>query len=182
MIEGKLVTLRAPEMADLERNTAWINDREVTRFLSMRYQVAQAAEETWLRGIAGRMMSFDRTFFAIDTKDGRHIGNTNYFDISPENRPAELGIMIGEKDCWSKGYGTDALQTLLRFGFDEMNLHRVQLGVYAHNQRAIACYRKCGFTEEARMREDLYQDGAYHDVLLMGILRDEFYALHGGAA
>src|SRR5437867_3017697 len=114
MIEGKLVNLRAPEMDDLERNHRWINDRHVTRFLVLRYQIALAAEEAWLREQAGKMLSFEHVFFAIETKDGRHIGNTNLFNASPENRAPELGIMIGEKDCWGQGYGTDALRTLLR--------------------------------------------------------------------
>lgn len=176
MIEGKLVNLRAPDMDDLERNHGWINDREVTRFLSMRYEIALAAEAEWMRGIAGKPMTFANVFFAIQTKDGRHIGNTNFFNTSPENRNAEIGIMIGDKAYWSQGYGSDALKTLIAFGFEEMNLYRQQLDVFSFNDRAIACYRKCGFVEEVRKREDLYQDGAYHDVLRMGLLREEWEA------
>jgi RimJ/RimL family protein N-acetyltransferase len=181
MIEGKLVNLRAMEMADLERCTRWINDREVTRFLAMRYHMPQAAEETWLRDLVSKPMSFERPFFAIETKDGVHIGNTNLFDASPEDHDASLGIMIGEKAYWGRGFGTDAMMTLLGFGFDEMNLHRVQLQVYAFNERAIACYRKCGFVEEVRQRQHIYTDGQYHDALIMGLLRPEFEAVRGAA-
>jgi len=182
VVEGTLVDLRAPEMTDLERNHGWINDTEVTRFLSARYQMSRAAEEEWMKSVAGRPMSFERTFFAIVTKDGRHIGNTNFFNVSPEDRSAELGIMIGDKGYWSKGYGTDALTTLLRFGFDEMNLYRIALCVYEQNGRARACYRKCGFVEEARMREEIFQEGAYQDLIWMSVLRAEFYTKHGEAA
>src|SRR5438128_156389 len=105
-------------MADLERNTRWINDRDVTRFLSLRYQMPPLAEEAWMREGASKPMSYDNVFFAIDTKDGRHIGNINFFNLQPEDRSAKLGIMIGEKECWSRGFGTDSLRTLLRFGFD----------------------------------------------------------------
>lgn len=174
MIEGTTVNLRAPEMSDLERNHSWVNDREVTRFLVLRYPIALAAEEEWLRGVAGKMMSYEAPFFAIETKDGQHIGNTNLFNVQPENRCAELGIMIGEKSCWSRGYGTDALRTLLSFGFEEMNLHRIALNVYAFNERGIACYRKVGFIEEGRMRERIYTEGAYHDLIWMSVLRREW--------
>jgi RimJ/RimL family protein N-acetyltransferase len=174
MIEGVSTNLRAPEMDDLERNHRWVNDREVTRFLVLRYPMALAAEESWMRDVAGKMMSFESAFFAIETKEGRHIGNTNLFNVQPENRCAELGIMIGEKDCWSRGFGSDALRTLLGFAFGEMNLHRVGLNTYAYNERGIACYRKVGFVEEGRIRERIYREGAYHDMLWMGVLRREW--------
>ena len=182
MIEGSIVNLRAPEMDDLERNHRWINDREVTRFLSARYPMSLAAEENWMRERTGKMMSFESVFFAIETKptsgsgDGRHIGNTNLFNVTPENRCAELGIMIGEKDCWSQGYGSDALRTLLPFGFEEMNLHRIALNAFAFNARGIACYRKVGFVEEGRLRERIFTEGAYHDLLEMSVLRHEWEA------
>ncbi|HEX5480196.1 MAG TPA: GNAT family protein [Dehalococcoidia bacterium] len=179
MLEGNLINLRAPEMADLARNTRWVNDREVTRFLAMRYAMSQFAEESWLRARTGQPLSYENALFAIETKDGRHIGNVGLERTAPEDRKAMLGILIGEKDCWSQGYGTDAIVTLLRFAFDEMNLNKVWLTTYDFNERGQACYRKCGFVEEGRMREARYSEGAYHDELLMSVLRDEFYALHG---
>jgi RimJ/RimL family protein N-acetyltransferase len=179
MIEGKLVNLRAREMDDLERNTRWINDREVTRHLSMRYLMSLAAEEAWMRDSISAPLSYAAVNFAIDTKEGTHIGNTGFHETSPEDQSARLGIVIGEKAYWSRGYGTDALLTLMRFGFDQMNLHRIDLLVDEDNGRARACYRTCGMVEEARLRQERYARGAYHDQLVMGILRDEFYGLHG---
>ncbi len=175
MIGGALVNLRAREMADLERNTRWVNDREVTQYLAVRYQMSGLAEEAWLRAGTSAPLTFGHVAFAIETKDGRHIGNCDLASV-PEDRKGTVGIMIGEKDCWSKGYGTDALTTLLRFGFDEMNLNRIALSVFANNERAQACYRKCGFVEEGRLREARYFAGAFHDEVTMGILRAEFHA------
>ncbi len=86
--------------------------------------------------------------------------------------------MIGDKSYWSRGYGTDAIVTLLRFGFDEVNLHRVALEVNEDNARAIACYRKCGFVEEGRLRDHRFRRGEYRDTLIMGVLAGEFRALH----
>ncbi len=174
MLEGKLVNLRAPEMDDLDRNTRWINDREVTRYLSMRYEISRLAEENWLRDLISKPMSYASAFFAIETKNGEHIGNTNLFGAQPEDQKCELGIMIGDKGCWSKGYGTDALRTLLAFAFDEMNMNRVQLHVFAFNDRAQAAYVKAGFVEEGRRREAIYTEGAYHDTIVMSALRDEW--------
>ena len=181
MIEGKLVNLRAQEMTDLDRAYRWINDREVTEHLSMRYQVSRAAEEEWLTNRARRMPTFSDISFAIETKDGEHIGNLDFHFAHQEDRNASLGVMIGEKEYWSKGYGTDAIVTMLRFGFDEMNLNRVQLSVHDGNDRAKACYRKCGFVEEGRLRQDRFTRGRYIDTVIMGVLRDEFRALHGAS-
>lgn len=181
MIEGTVVNLRAPDLADLERNHRWINDRDVTKYLggTARYAMSMAAEEAWMRTLCSQQMSYERVFFAIETKDGRHIGNTNLFNSSPEVRLAELGIMIGDKEYWNRGYGTDAMLTLVRFGFEQMNLHRIALGVFAFNDRAQAVYRKVGFVEEGRERDAYYQDGRYWDVLRMSILREEWDAAQG---
>lgn len=179
MIKGTLVDLRAMEMGDLERNQAWVNDPDVTRYVSLRYAMSLAAEEAWMRERAGKPMALDRAMFAIVTRDGRHIGNTEFFAVVAENRTAEIGIMIGDKACWSRGYGSDALLTLLRFGFDEMNLNRAELNVFAANAHAIRCYERCGFVAEGRKRQEMYRGGQYHDVIIMSVLRDEFYARHG---
>ena len=181
MLEGKLVNLRAPEMGDLERNFRWMNDPDVTQHLNMRYPISIAAEEAWMRERTTGMGAFHNVWYAIETKDGVHIGGINFHSVDPEDRKARLGVMIGEKEYWSRGYGTDALITFLRFAFDEMNLNRVDLTVNADNERARACYLKCGFVEEARLRQAVYQRGAYGDQLVMGMLRDEFYALHGAS-
>ena len=180
MIEGELVRLRPREMSDLDHYYTWINDREVTRFLIMRYAISRAAEEAWLAARVSRPMSYGAVGFAIETKEGVHIGAVDFHHASPEDRAARLGIMIGEKAYWSKGYGTDAIRTLVRFGFDEMNLNRIDLTVDARNERAIACYRKCGFVEEVRLRQDRYSEGGYHDTLVMAVLRDDWLAPEAG--
>jgi RimJ/RimL family protein N-acetyltransferase len=180
MPTGKLVRLRAREMTDLENSIRWINDPEVTCFLGgqARYPWSRAEEEDWLRGAVLQTKPPEVSLSIETLADSRHIGGIGLHKVGAEDRKAELGIMIGEKDCWSRGYGTDAILTLLRFAFDEMNLNRVDLTVHDDNARAIACYRKCGFVEEGRLRQDRYKAGAYHDTLIMGILADEFRALH----
>jgi RimJ/RimL family protein N-acetyltransferase len=181
MIEGKLTNLRALDMGDVDRYVDWLNDREVTRHLRARYQIPRLAEENYLRERGVKQMGFGHSGgnFAIETKDGTHIGSIGFHYVNPENRKATLGVVIGDKRYWSKGYGTDAMLTLLAFGFEEMNLHRIDLSVDEDNERAIACYRKCGFVEEGRLRQERYSRGGYRDQLWMGLLRDEFRQLHG---
>ena len=179
MLEGELVKLRSLEPADVEREHAWINDREVTRYLvSGRYPLSYADEQRWLEQHPPNAFA-SGVRLAIETKDSVHIGNLELSSTRQEDRKAVLGVMIGDKEYWSNGYGTDAIVTLLRFSFAEMNLHRVWLTVLEFNARAIACYRKCGFEEEARLRDETYKEGAYHDILVMGVLRDEFEAIRG---
>jgi RimJ/RimL family protein N-acetyltransferase len=171
MIEGELVRLRAREMADAERAWRWVNDPEVTRTLLVRYPWSRAAEDAFYRASAERPLVYGDVGFSIDTRDGVHIGGCGLHRMTPEDRSAELGIFIGEAAYRGKGYGTDAVRTLVRFAFGEMNLHRVELHVFDFNARAMASYRKAGFAEEGRMREDHYQDGRYCDVVVMAIVR-----------
>jgi RimJ/RimL family protein N-acetyltransferase len=180
MLEGELIRLRALELDDLERCYRWLNDGELTRFIEGgRYPVSREYEREWLENAVRNRSSFSNVLMAIETKDGVHIGNIGLHEGSPEHRSAKLGIMIGEKEYWSKGFGTDAIRVVLRFAFERMNLNRVELGTVDFNDRAQACYRKCGFVEEGRRREDRYIDGEYHDLIMMGILRREWQALAG---
>lgn len=178
MLEGKLVRLRPTEPEDRDRYYEWLNDEEVKEFLGNRYYFSRLAEEEWIRERAKKTGAFDNVHFAIDTLDGRHIGSLGFHEIVPDDSRAVLGVMIGDKEFWSHGYGTDAIVTLLRFAFDEMNLHRVWLHVDSRNMRAIACYKKCGFVEEGRLRDDRFARGRYWDVLTMGVLAKEFRQLH----
>jgi len=90
------------------------------------------------------------------------------------NRVATLGIMIGEKDYWDKGYGTDSIMTMLKFAFDTMGLHRIELRTYEVNKRAITCYRKCGFKDEGRRRKRSFYRNQYIDEVWMRMLREEW--------
>jgi len=183
MTEGRLVRLRAIELEDVDNAFRWINDREVSRNLMARYPYSLEAEREWVKE-AAKPLDFGNVRFAIETKDGVHIGNCGLHRASAENRHAELGIMIGEKEYWGRGFGTDTMLTLLRFAFEQMNLHKVTLGVFEFNGRGLAMYTKLGFVEEGRFREDLFQDGRYWDLIRMSILRREYEAVHGaiGAA
>ena len=177
MLEGHLVRLRALERSDVERAYTWVNDREVTQYLLLRYPMSRTQEEKYLAEAAEQGNGYADTRLAIETKDGLHIGMCGLHHGRAEDRHASLGIMVGDKSYWSNGYGSDAVMTLLRFAFEEMNLNKVELGVFDFNERAIACYQKCGFIEDGRRREHYFQSGRYWDIIDMSVLRREYEAL-----
>ena len=173
MLKGEKVVLRALEMEDLPSCHRWINDWEVKHNIAALYPLSMTEEERWYQGVMERK---DGRLFAIAAEDDKLIGTIDLFHMSLEDRAGELGMMIGEKDYWGKGYGSDAVRTLLRFAFDTVNLHRIELRAFEFNDRAIRCYERCGFKREGVLRQRVFRDGRYWDVILMGILREEFAA------
>ena len=174
MITGKKVRLRAIERADLPKICQWLNDEEVMYYWGHPGNTTSLAEvERWFDDELERRPQ-DRKDYIIETLDGVAIGRINYMRLNVKSRNAELGIQIGEKDYWDKGYGTDAVMTLLNYLFNELQLHKVYLSTQSYNTRAQRCYEKCGFVREGAHRESAFVKGEYHDSLIMGILRREF--------
>jgi len=177
MIYGKRIRLRGAERSDLEKFVAWVNDPEVTAGLTLFLPMSSVDEEKWFE-IAMQKPQAEKPL-VIDMKDGtdwRLIGNSSFFDFDWMARAAEVGIMIGEKTIWNQGYGTEVMTLLLRHGFETLNLNRVYLRVYADNKRAIRTYEKAGFVHEGRMRQAVYKNGKYNDVLFMSVLSEEWNA------
>lgn len=173
IIYGERVRLRAVEREDVRKFHEYVNDPEVTRGLSLYLPMSMADEESWF---ASRRDPNEKPF-AIEARKGRAwklIGNCGVFGIEIPNRSGELGIIIGEKSEWDKGYGAETMTLLLRHGFETLNLHRIYLRVYASNVRAVRSYEKAGFVLEGRLREAVYKFGNYDDVLIMSVLRSEW--------
>jgi len=178
MIYGGRVRLRATERDDVKKFHGWVNDPEVTRYLSLYLPMSTVDEENWFDAMTKHNQS-EKTL-VIEVRDGegwKMIGNCGVFGINPVNRLGEIGIMLGEKDEWNKGYGTEAMLLLVRHCFDTLNLNRVYLQVYAENLRARRSYEKAGFVEEGRLRETAYRLGKYDDVIIMSVLRSEWIAV-----
>jgi len=175
IIYGERVRLRAVEREDVKTFHQWVNDPEVTRNLSLYLPMSMFEEENWFNGMAQR--DPNTRALAIDIRDGggwRMIGNCAMFDIDWINRSGELGIMIGDKAEWNKGFGTEAMTLLQRHGFETLNLNRISLKVYADNARAVRAYEKAGFVREGRLRRAVYKHGSYDDVILMSVLCSEW--------
>lgn len=172
MYEGKLVRLRTMEPDDAERLHGWINDPEVREHLAARYPMSMANEAEWVE--SAKTIGYADARFAVESiGEGRHIGSLDIRTIGPENRRGELGLMIGDKSVWGQGYGVDMVRTGCRFGFDEMNLHRIELWVLGDNERAIHVYEKVGFVREGVARQAWFKGGRYLDMVLMGMLPGE---------
>jgi len=171
MIYGEKTRLRRIERADIPTFVRWFGDPQVREFLTLYCPISTAEEEQWFE----RQLEDKSTeMFAIETAEGVHIGNISLHRIHWQYRHAELGIVIGERDYWSQGYGSDAIRTLLRLVFEEMNLHRIYLRVRDDNARGLRAYEKCGFRHEGRLREAIYSNGQYYDEVWMGVLKREF--------
>lgn len=178
VIYGKRVRLRAAERDDVKRFCVWVNDPEVTRYLTLYLPISTVDEENWFDAMTRRDQS--EKPLVIEVREGagwKMIGNCAVFGIDAVNRQGELGIMLGEKDEWNKGYGTETMALLVRHCFETLNLNRAFLRVYAENVRAKRSYDKAGFVEEGRLREAVYKHGRYDDVIVMSVLRSEWAAL-----
>jgi diamine N-acetyltransferase len=178
LIPGKKVRLRSYREDDLKNAFNFVNNQSVTRYLNVMRPRSVAEERAWLERA---MKNDDPTVvsLAIETSDGEFLGGVGLMHIDQRNRSAELGIGIARVEDWGRGFGSEAAALMLRHGFEELNLHRIYLRVYAYNERGQRSYKKIGFVEEGRMREAHFRHGAWHDVVYMGILADEFFAAHG---
>jgi len=176
-IYGEHLRLRAVEQADVGKFHEWVNDPEVTHGLALYLPMSNLDEEHWFERLAQR--DPNEKPLSIDLREGeawKLIGNCGVFAIEWLHSCAELGIMIGDKSAWDKGYGTECMSLLLRHCFETLNLNRVALRVYADNLRAQRAYQKAGFVEEGRLRQAVFKHGRYDDVIIMSVLRSEWSA------
>ncbi|NMB02500.1 MAG: GNAT family N-acetyltransferase [Firmicutes bacterium] len=173
MYTGEKVRLREYRKEDVPKAQGFVNDPEIKRLMGgIPFPYTLWDEEKF---ITQQSASNNNYSFAIETLENNHyIGGCGLNSLDWKNRVAEIGIFIGDKEYQNRGYGTDALKVLLRFIFDQLNLHKVSLRVLSYNERAIKVYKRLGFRDEGCLRQERFVDGAYHDLLAMGILKDEF--------
>ncbi|MCJ7824273.1 MAG: GNAT family N-acetyltransferase [Anaerolineales bacterium] len=181
MIFGERIRLRALEREDLPRFVEWFHDPEVRAGISLFMPLSLAEEEQWYEEMI-KKDPIEHTL-SVDVRNGEewtHVGNCGLFDLEPQSRRMELGVIIGERSSWDQGFGTDVVRTLLGHAFETLNLNRVVLRVYETNLRAIQVYKKIGFIEEGRLRQDHFIDGKYVDVVIMGVLCAEWKSMEKG--
>jgi RimJ/RimL family protein N-acetyltransferase len=118
----------------------------------------------------------------VETATDRHVGNVKIGPINWVHRCAEFGILIGAKDCWGKGYGSEATSLIVEYAFRRLNLHKITLGVHAEHVGAIRAYQHAGFREEGRLHEALFLEGRYSDKVLMGVTAEQFFKARVSAA
>jgi RimJ/RimL family protein N-acetyltransferase len=169
-IKGEKVILRPIKMSDAPRFVKWLNNPEVHKFLQTRRHLSLAFERKWLRNA---LKSKSNINLAIETKDGTHIGSAS-LEINADHNRAVFGIVIGDKNYWDHGLGSEAGRLIIDYGFKKLKLHRIELGVLEYNPRAMKVYKRLGFKKEGVNSEHILFRGKYYDDIHMGLLDREW--------
>lgn len=168
------IYLRALEISDLERCHKWHNDRNLYDLLVGSFHfVSKQAEQAWLESKLA--FSHHEVNLAICLKESdKHIGNIYLHKIDWISRNAQLGIFIGESEERNKGYGQSAVRQLLLHAFSDLGMKKIYFNVLADNKTAIHVYEKCGFKVEGRLKNQVFKQGKWKDLIVMGICVEEY--------
>jgi len=173
-LRGKRIYLRPLLKSDINKKyLSWINNSQAAKFIDAnRFPLTQKDLMDFYKQVEKNRRD---VMFAIVIKNkNTHIGNIKLGSIDYIHRYGDIGILIGDKKFWGRGYGGEAITLLLDYAFNRLNLNKVILGLFANHKAAIKCYTKAGFKVEGRTRKLLYFDGKYVDKIWMGILKEEF--------
>ena len=168
---GKNIYLSPRRLEDAEQFTEWMNDFSTTDYLGRSNQLMTLEKE---KEFLEKHIGDEATMNIVTLDEDKLIGTIGLENIDHLNRRAVLGIFIGDTEEREKGYGTEAINLILDYGFNYLNLNNIKLDVMEFNERAIACYKKCGFKEIGRRRKCEFIDGKYYDKVSMDILSEEF--------
>jgi RimJ/RimL family protein N-acetyltransferase len=172
LFEGERVRLKAMDPNQAEWYARCFHDSEFARLLGTRpampLSLQHAKDE-----LAEEPKPHWFPFFFHARADDRLLGMVD-LDVTWTHRNAWVGIGVGQRDDWGQGYGTEAMRLILRYSFMELNLRRVTLSVFGYNSRALRAYENVGFVLEGRQRQRIARDGQWHDILFMGILKEEW--------
>jgi RimJ/RimL family protein N-acetyltransferase len=175
MFIGKHIQLRSLELKDAKYMVHVYNSLEARRFLDDPAPLSLDDAEQWIRKTWAQRKAHQNFFFAIESsKSKKLLGVCGLFGVKKINRKAELMITLFDESNRSKGFGTEALQLLLDYGFNQLNLHRIVLFTHEINKRAQHVYTKMGFKPGGRRRQASFFEGTYHDILLYDMLASEF--------
>ena len=173
-LEGKFCYLSPISLEDTEKYYVWLNDLETSIYIRTFTQIITLPEE---KQILQQIGDKNYVMGIIDKRTNTLIGNCGLMDIDFINRSAELGIFIGEKDYRNKGFGEDATNLMLDFGFNALNLHNIWVKVYSYNEASMNLFRKCGFKIIGRRREAKIIGDSKYDEVLMDILSSEYLSV-----
>ena len=170
-MEDGRIYLRLMTAEDTENIIKWRNSDVVRKQFIYQKEFTVESHENWIKtmietGKAAQMM-------IVLNEGDRAIGSVYVRDIDLEHKKAEYGIFIGETDCLGKGYGTEAAELMIEYAFDFLGIHKLMLRVYAENERAIKSYEKAGFKKEAYLKDDVYVQEKFRDIVLMAVINQE---------
>lgn len=171
-IKGKFVTLRAIEREDLELMRGMLNDPEIENLVvGWAFPISKYQQEKWYENNINNNNSLR---FIIETPEDGAIGLATLTDIDWKNRRATHGIKLANKKSRTKGVGTDTVMAIMRYAFDELQLNRLNGSWFETNIASQKLYTKCGWQVEGKQREYVYKNGKYRDLVIVGVLRDEY--------
>ena len=159
---------------DAEIYATWLNDQEVTDYLNLATAVIPVEGEKEIL----QRLSRDHNYAIVDIKNNELLGNVGLVGVNHIHSTAEIGIFIGNKKYWSKGYGQEALSLFIDFCYRKLNLNNITLRTYSFNTRAIRCYEKVGFKKVGELREALRINLKEYNIILMDILPADFYKVY----
>lgn len=173
-LQAERVVFRPYCEDDLDLIFEWFNNPVVTyyMFTGQRPQTKAALREFLEKDIQSEK---NVLFMVVDKESKQTIGVVGLYDIHPTAHKAEMRIIIGNKDFWGKGYGTEVTELITYYGFDRLNLNKIYLGFTEENKRAAGAYEKAGYTREGVLKEDIYRNSQYYDSVRMAILRKDYY-------
>lgn len=175
-LHGNNILLRQPKQGDLEQRLSYGRNSEIVKMFggdskSIAPLLAEEASQ-WLKGIE------DAPYAWIVEHNGHLLGEAKLHSLNEHDRRARFAVGFYDHARLGKGLGQEVTRVVLRYAFEELKLHRIDLRVLVYNARAVNCYKKCGFTIEGTERESACVDGEWHDDLIMGILAEEFFKAH----
>lgn len=151
----------------------WIQDKKVTKYMNgAQFPKTYAAEVRWFK--RAKRKKHEMLFVILDAATQKPIGAFGIHQISHEHRKATVGIMIGEKAYWSRGFGTDAMKTALCYCFKKLKLNKVGLSVDVENKGGLRCYRRCGFKKVGYLKDDVMSREHFRDSYLMEVFAKDF--------
>lgn len=168
MDEQAGIYLREMTYEDTDDIVSWRNSDSVRKNFIYQALFTRESHENWIRTMVetGKVVQM----MICETNSRQSVGSVYVRDIDTTHHKAEYGIFIGVETARGKGYGTAAAKLMIKYCFEELHLHRLFLRVYAENEQAIRSYEKAGFAREAYLHEDVYVEGKYRDIVLMGII------------
>jgi diamine N-acetyltransferase len=169
---GERVFLRPFQKKDLIHFQRWSNDAELRRLIGEVAPMSRTDAEKWYKEL---LADKDRAWFVIVLKKGKRvIGEAGLLRMFRPFRSTDMTIIIGEKDAWGRGYGTEVGHLLLDYAFKKLRFHKISIGVVGFNKRALKFWKSLGFKKEGIKRDDYFYDNQFSDCVMMSILREEW--------
>ncbi len=170
-MEDGRIYLRLMTRDDTENIIKWRNNDVVRSQFIYQKLFTKESHEKWIETMIDTGKVVQMVIMLVE--GDRPIGSVYVRDIDMEHKKGEYGVFIGEEDCLGKGYGTEAAELMTEYAFEYIGLHKLMLRVYADNERAIRSYEKAGFEKEAYLKDDVYVQGQYRDIVLMARINNE---------